>query len=204
MGVFLDGAPPELEVDTPAATVAQGEPPAVTVRTTDLSGVVKVEMGFDLDGSGSLEEMEKPKVLRQPDGHRTTWTAALPTGDLEPGRYILLIRATDRVGLTAKRNQPVTILAAVKPSATPAAATATIEGQVLLIDRPCPDFNVQLDGGDKTATTDDNGRFVFKDVPPGKHTLNAKGAALNRFREGSAEIVTAASAEPASVVIRLE
>jgi len=58
--------------------------------------------------------------------------------------------------------------------------------------------------GDKTATTDDNGRFVFKDVPPGKHTLNAKGAALNRFREGSAEIVTAASAEPASVVIRLE
>jgi hypothetical protein len=206
VGVFLDGAPPELEVDTPAAAVAQGEPLAVTARTTDLSGVVKVEMGFDLDGSGSLEEKEKPKVLRQPDGQRTTWAAALPTGDLEPGRYILLVRATDRVGLIAKRDQPVTILAAVKPSATPVpvAATATIEGQVLLIDRPCPDFNVQLDNGDKTATTDDNGRFVFKDVSPGKHTLHAKGAALNRFREGSAEIVTAAAADPASVVIRLE
>jgi hypothetical protein len=206
VGVFLDGAAPELEVDTPAAAVAQGEPLAVTAHTTDLSGVVKVEIGFDLDGSGSLEEKEKPKVLRQPDGQRSTWTAALPTGDLEPGRYLLLVRATDRVGLIAKRGEPVTILAAAKPGATPApaVAAAAIEGQVVLIDRPCPNFNVQLDGGDKTATTDDSGRFVFKDVPPGKHTLHAKGAALNRFREGSADIVITAAAEPASVVIRLE
>jgi hypothetical protein len=28
---------------------------------------------------------------------------------------------------------------------------------------------VPLDDGEKTATTGDNGRFVFKDVPPGKH-----------------------------------
>jgi hypothetical protein len=204
VSVVLDGAPPEINVDTPAASVAQGEPLAVTARTTDLSGVVKVEIGFDLDGSGDLEEKEKPKTLRQADGQRTTWMTDLPTGELEPGRYSLLVRVTDRVGLTSKHSQPVTILAAAKPGATPAPKAATIEGQVMLIDRPCPNFDVQLDGGDKAATTDDNGRFVFKDVPPGKHTLHAKGAALNRFREGSAEIVTAASAETVSVVIRLD
>jgi hypothetical protein len=204
VGVVLDGAPPELEVDTPTLSVAQGEPLAVTARTADLSGVVKVEFGFDLDGSGDLEEKEKPKVLRQPDGQRTTWTIALPTQDLEPGQYILLVRATDRVGLVTKRSQSATVLAASKPAATPAPTAATIEGRVVLVDRPCPNFSVQLDSGDQTATTDDDGRFVFKDVPPGKHTLHAKGAALNRFREGSAAIVTTASLQPASVVIRLE
>ena len=202
--VVLDGAPPEMEIDTPAASVVQGDDFPVTARTVDLSGVVKVEFGFDLDGSGELSEKEKPKVLRQPDGQRTTWSTALPTKELEPGRYSLLVRATDRVGLSTKHSRPVTVLVATKPAAGSTPTGATIAGQVVLVDRPCPNFNVQLDGGERSAVTDDNGRFVFKDVAPGKHKLHAKGTALNRFREATTEIVAAASGEPVPAVIRLE
>jgi hypothetical protein len=48
------------------------------------------------------------------------------------------------------------------------------------------------------------GGSFFKNVLPGKHTLHAKGAAVNRFREATSVIVANASAEPIPVVIRLE
>ena len=71
----------------------------VSAETEDLSGVEKVEFGFDLNGSSDLEESEQPKVLQQKilpqvdttkESYTQNWSTTLPTKDLEPGRYVFL------------------------------------------------------------------------------------------------------------------
>ncbi len=196
--VILDGAAPELRIAVPDQSVTKGNPIAVSAQTLDLSGVEKLEVGFDLDGSSDFEEPEVPKVLRQPGGAKS-WTTSLPTESLEPGRYRILVRATDRVGLSRSEFGQVTI---APPPATGSAApamTSTIQGTVVLIDRPAAGITVRLEGTGFSAVSDSNGRFVFQKVPHGSYTLQAKGIALNKFREGSTQITLPAATEPAEI-----
>jgi hypothetical protein len=171
----------------------------------DLSGVEKVEFGFDLDDSGGLEEKEKPVVARQP-GPDGKWTAVVPTGDVVPGRHILLVRAVDRIGLVGR---PQRVLIAIEPASkvkpkSEMPETGTIEGRVLLIDRPVSGFQVRLEQAGRSAVSDDDGRFVFRDVPPGTYKLVAKGVALNQRREGSGSVIVKAAKTPATVTIQVE
>ncbi len=196
--VILDGAAPELRIALPDQPVNKGSPIAVSVQTLDLSGVEKLEVGFDLDGSSDFEEPEVPKVLRQPGGAKS-WTTSLPSENLEPGRYRILVRATDRVGLSSSQFGQVTIAPPPATGTASPAMTSTIRGTVVLIDRPAAGITVRLEGTGFSAVSDSNGRFVFQKVPHGSYTLQAKGIALNKFREGSTQITLPAATEPAEI-----
>jgi hypothetical protein len=198
--VILDGAAPELRVTVPDQPVLKGNQIAVSARTQDLSGVEKLEVGFDLDGSSDFEEPEVPKVLRQPGGAES-WTTSLPTEKLEPGRYRILVRATDRVGLSRSAVREVTIAPSSDAGDAAPAMTSTIRGTVVLIDRPAAGITVRLEGTGFSAVSDSTGRFVFQNVPHGSYTLQAKGIALNKFREGSAQITLPAATEPAVIEV---
>ncbi|MDD4268219.1 MAG: carboxypeptidase regulatory-like domain-containing protein [Pirellulaceae bacterium] len=198
--VILDGAAPELRVTVPDHPVAKGSPILVSAETQDLSGVEKLEVGFDLDGSSDFEEQEAPKVLQQPGGAES-WTTSLPTEDLEPGRYRILVRGTDRVGLSRSVFAQVSIVPPAGPAEPAKKTTSTIRGSVVLIDRPAAGISVRLEGTGLEAVSDSAGRFVFPQVPHGSYTLRAKGIALNKFREGSAQITLPAATEPAEIVV---
>ena len=145
--------------------------------TNELSGVAQMVFGFDLQNSGEFDKKIEPVVVRQPaeDG---TWHAALPTNDLEPGQYRILVCATDRVGLIGKQRRLVTIGPAASEAAPPVAKTSTIQGRVTLQDgRPLPNIQVTLRGTALSAVTDAEGRFTFSDLPHGKYTIDAKGPA---------------------------
>ncbi len=174
VSVVLDGAPPILRVEVPVRPIMAGDEIPVSIVTEDLSGVAKGRVGLDLNASGDLEDADQPLLLTAPTGGGV-WTAALPTKDLQPGRYTLVVQATDRVGLSAKATGTVTIAAPRKepPTAKPPVDTGTIQGRVVLISRPVSGIRVTLDGLNRSATSDSEGRFVFRDVPAGSYTLRA-------------------------------
>jgi hypothetical protein len=204
--VLLDGAPPVLDLYLPAPTVQRGDDVKASVKVLEcLSGVTKMEVGFDLDESGELEEAEKPKALRQA-GSDGVWGVALPTKDLEAGTYALLVRATSAVGLQAKASRRIAIRAPRAGTPANKPALSSIEGRVVLQDgQPLPRIRVSLQGTDQVQTTDQDGRFTFRDLAPGKYTLQARGAAKGKtLKGGSREIVLPAATEPARIEIRLE
>jgi hypothetical protein len=202
--VALDAAPPVFEIRVPGRPVPRGQNVMVWASVTDeLSGIEKMEFGFDLQNNDEFDKKIEPLVVRQPseDG---TWRAALPTKDLEPGQYRILVRATDRVGYAAKQRKLVTIGPA-PDEAPPAAKTSTVNGRVALQDgRSLPGIRVTLRETGLAAVTDAEGRFTFTDVPHGKYHIDAKGTGLGRELAGSKEIVLPAPVEPATVEVRLE
>jgi len=202
--IILDGALPVFAVQVPGRPVSRGADIKVTAKVTDeLSGVAKMEFGFDLEENGEFDKKIGPKVVRQPteDG---VWSVALPTKDLDLGQYRILVRATNRVGLTSQQRAIVTIVPPVEREQL-AARSSSIDGHVLLQNgRSLANIRVTLQGTGQSAVTDPNGRFSFTDVPHGKYVLEAKGAALGREVSGSKAIVLPATTEPAEVELRLE
>jgi hypothetical protein len=64
-----------------------------------------------------------------------------------------------------------------------------IAGQVMLGKRTVPGAKVELVGDiRRSSKADDDGRFVFDDVPPGTYVLHAEGVALNKFRRASVSV----------------
>ena len=86
------------------------------------------------------------------------------------------------------------------------APVVSIRGQVLYGKQPAPKITISLEGAAKaTATSDDNGEFVFNDLPAGPYTLDAKGTAKNNIRKGSVKLtLPEAATGPAVVTIKLE
>jgi hypothetical protein len=205
VSVVLDGTPPILRVEVPVSPIMAGEEIPVTIVTEDLSGVAKGRVGLDLNASGDLEDADQPRLLTAP-ASGGVWTTALPTKDLQPGRYTLVVQATDRVGLSAKATQTVTVAAPRKeiPTAKPPVDTGIVQGRVVLISRSASGIRVTLDGLNRSATSDSEGRFVFRDVPAGSYTLRATGAALNRFRRGTAVVTVPSGQQTVTVEVQLE
>lgn len=82
-----------------------------------------------------------------------------------------------------------------------------ILGRVTLGGRPAAGVVVTLEGNaTEQATTNDDGRFTFRDLAPGKYTLKAKGTVKNEERSSKPTPVEVASppAKPAKVTIELE
>lgn len=203
--IVLDGAPPSLRMEVPVRPSLAGEEIPVTIATEDLSGVVKGRIGLDLNASGELDEADQPQLLSQPTASGV-WTTTLPTKDLSPGRYTVLVQATDRVGLSATATGAVTIAAprTDAPAGKPPPETGTIQGRVILISRPISGIRVTLEGLQRVATSDSAGRFSFRDVPAGAYTLRASGAALNRFRNGTAQVTVPGGQQTIHVDVPLE
>ena len=66
VSVVLDGAPPILRMEVPVRPIMAGEEIPVTIVTEDLSGVAKGRVGLDLNASGDLEDADQPLLLTAP------------------------------------------------------------------------------------------------------------------------------------------
>ena len=203
--ILLQGDPPVLgEVGIiPDRSIPRGQPVAAfaTVKK-EWSALREMQIGIDRDNSGVLEEGDKPIKLHQPD-ENGKWQARLPTGDLEPGRYTLIAKATDVLGFEAAAiTKTITI---ERPAPPPKTATmSTIDGRVVDQDgHPLARIRVTLQGTGLAETSDANGNFTFKDVPHGKYMLEARGIVIGSERSAAQEIVLPGASEPAKVEIRL-
>src|SRR6185437_10079645 len=94
--IVLDGSGPrvtQIAIGPDRPLVAGEELEVIaTVLDGELSGVAKVEVGFDLEGTGRFAKDPPPRpAALSPKGG---WVARLPTEKMPPGRYIILVRAT--------------------------------------------------------------------------------------------------------------
>jgi hypothetical protein len=207
--VVFDGSPPKLgPLVVPSATVAQGDMLNASIDVQDdFSGVKEIQYGFDFDDSGKFEKEkgEKPETLSLPD-RDGTWRFSLPTKDLKPGRYAVLVIATDRVGNSNSAKEYVTIEQPLPPPPPlEAKKTSTIKGRVVSGEgEPISGASVTLEGSSFSGTSDNDGRFTFKDVPHGNYKILTRGAVKNKEVSNSMEITLPASEEPAQVKIVLK
>jgi len=86
--------------------------------------------------------------------------------------------------------------------------TPTIRGQVVVrvfgVEVPVPGARVTIRELDREATTDDEGLFVFRDVPFGRFTLRARGvAALLPRRETVRVTLPTTGANDGSAFVRI-
>jgi len=212
--LLFDGAAPQLrQVELrPDRVVAAGGELEMSVLATDgvLSGVAKVEAALDQARKGEFAKTPPP-VAATP-GRDGRWVAKLPTADLPPGRYTLLIRATDKVGNRGDYAKvKVTVITKAEADARIARRTNRVVGTVVygrLAREPAPGMQVRLvpvDGGNPlVAETDQQGNFTFPKVPPGEYKLTAEGNLRGNKRVGNADVTVASPpgrVEPIEVLV---
>ncbi|HLJ09754.1 MAG TPA: hypothetical protein VKU82_01125, partial [Planctomycetaceae bacterium] len=146
--IVLDGAGPRVtQVHVPSeAKLTSGQELEVSAFASDggLSGIAKVEADFDLEGTGRFTADPPPHVAAAaPDGR---WVARLATEKLKPGQYVVLIRATDKVGNVGDYARTVVILHSAEALALERAAIRIpLRGQVEHKKVPVPAVTVSLE-----------------------------------------------------------
>jgi hypothetical protein len=109
------------------------------------------------------------------DGTTTWWKAKVPLPN-DKGPVVISAQFTNNVGMSTFGALPPVEL--VDPAMGAAAATTgIIKGVVVQGERPQPAHAVTLRAAatprevKETATTNDEGQFIFKDVPPGNYVV---------------------------------
>jgi hypothetical protein len=210
--ILLDGTPPRIErVELLPAAVVIGPDVEVSIWPTDdnLSGVVKVEAGFDTSGHGKFDETIEPFELSRDANGR--WFSKLPTKALDPGVLTLLVRATDRAGNVSDYTKvKCRIITKAEADAAAAAPLAKLFGTVFYGNDPAAgvEMTVTSEKGPKipAATTDASGNFSFTNIPPGKYKLAAKAVIHNKTRKTEQEVTVESTAvtNPKAVRITLK
>jgi hypothetical protein len=210
----FDGTAPVLDVP-PSVQAAVGRALVVPIRAADdstegylidpqrrrpgVSGLAKVEWAIDVEGTGTPKEWQPAAWLGGVNYELRVSTEKLPAGTRLP----LLVRATDRVGLS---DPPARIWLEV--AAEPASKRNAIVGKLLLSGRGEPDLPVTLTGpgGPFTARSGANGSFRFENLEPGEYKASCQGPIRNRIHRAEPVTVTVAPAPapPASVTLELK
>lgn len=157
------------------------------VRLPGVSGVSRVEWAVDAKGDGKPEAWKPASSL---EGGR--YEITIDTAAFVPGvRLAALVRATDRVGLSAP---PTRIWIEVGRKV----AKGSIRGVVKLDGRGEAGVTVSADGpgGPPAVRSGADGSFTFPDLEPGEYKISARGVVRNRTR-AAAPISVAVPAPPA-------
>ncbi|HTN74911.1 MAG TPA: carboxypeptidase-like regulatory domain-containing protein [Pirellulaceae bacterium] len=191
--VMLDGAAPHFELPqlTPSRTVNPGTEVTLSMLMVDKgqSGVDKVEVAIDAGGTGAFGEKAAPlpAVLNKAGRYEVK----LPTVDLAPGSYTLLVRASDRVG-NVSDFMPLKGLIIASTGAEGGDTTNTITGLVQFGKKNLEGFEVTLTSEPPVvlapALTNARGQFTIKGVPAGKYKVIAQGVVRNKVSRGEVEI----------------
>lgn len=198
--ISFDGRPPELLPGRPLPGVQQGDPLELDLQWKDVSGVEKIELSVHTDRSGKMPDGKKVTSPPGP-GADGKWHVVVPTKELKPGPYWLLVRAVDRAqNSTPTLRRPFTVR-----SPPPESTTGKITGRIASEDgKPRPNVKVTLAPSGKTATTDANGQFIFAGVLPGKYTLMAKGSIGGQSASKKREVVVEkGKVAPANMVMSM-
>jgi hypothetical protein len=177
--VLRDGRKPtgEFITNPPAnARVPAGQKIDVRLEITDMSGIDSLEWALDPEG-----RLEKPKKLSGARiiqaGEKARVAFSIDTAELKPGRWLLVGKATDKVGNVGEIESRAFQIVAPRPVAAP---KLEITGVVLLQNtgKPLDGAKVELQQGGsaiKTTKTDGDGRFKFSDLEEGAYDIVAEG-----------------------------
>ena len=208
----FDGTAPVLDVP-PSVQAAVGRALVVPIRAADdstegylidpqrrrsgVSGLGKVEWAIDFEGTGMPKEWQPAAWLGGVNYELRVSTEKLPAGTRLP----LLVRATDRVGLS---DPPARIWLEV--AAEPASKRNAIVGKLLLSGRGEPNLTVTLTGpgGPFTARSSANGSFRFENLEPGEYKASCQGPVRNRIHRAEPVTVTVAPAPAPAASVTLE
>lgn len=181
--------------------VAQGEAMSVYARVEDRGSVAGVEFflvpfNFNVEEHWLDDEHLPEPIVGVFETNR--WLASIPTDELKQGRYLLLARAIDAVGLRSKATLPV----AVEPPPTedapaPVPSVSDLAGRVISAGRPVSGIRVSVEGRPAQRTGPD-GRFNFRRLPHASYTLRLEGSVRNTLVEKSID-VTVPTAAPLDI-----
>ncbi|MEK6235786.1 MAG: carboxypeptidase-like regulatory domain-containing protein, partial [Planctomycetales bacterium] len=113
--------------------------------------------------------------------------------DLALGAHVLLVKATDKVGIETKI-VPVTL--SIRNDPPPAPKMNRITGTVVFRREPAAGIQVTVTDQDASAVTDEKGRFSIK-LPPGQYEVVAEGVVANNNRKGAVAVELEAPPAPA-------
>jgi hypothetical protein len=186
LGLNIDGRPPRIHrvAIRPASRwiVAGTDFDVIVWASDEMSGVKSVEVAFDETGAGEFTPESKPiKAVFDPFTHR--WTTKVPTADIL-GPQVLLVRATDQVGNSTNALEvKLHVMSQEQVPLVRATQTKILKGVVKFNGRPVQAAELTLTSADGTAVgtirSDDQGSFVFVEVPPGKYVVAATGVVFN-------------------------
>lgn len=167
------------------------------VRLPGVSGVSRVEWAIDAKGDGKPEGWKPASSL---EGGR--YEITIDTAAFVPAvRLAALVRATDRVGLSAP---PTRIWIEVGRTV----AKGSIRGVVKLDGRGEAGVTVSADGpgGPPAVRSGADGSFTFPDLEPGEYKISARGVVLNRTRAAApiSVVVPAPPAESPTATLELK
>ncbi len=206
--IHLDGIGPRiiavLNPSQPNREVVVGNDLEVLVQSDpnepDLSGIKAVDVAWDL-GVTRDQKDAKWEVAKSVVGG---WFAKLPTKDLAPRRYTVLMRATDSVGNVGILEEEVEVVVKPEPvkKIKPAkpSPTNSLSGEVKFGGDVVGNAEVRLLSEDgtilATVKSDASGRYTFTKVLPGKYTVLVEGQAKARIREGKSSVTVVAFPMP--------
>jgi hypothetical protein len=221
VSIVLDGESPILKASAPDY-IGEQEPFPVTLvpARPDSSGISRIEAQVDLQGDGRFTpEGAVYKAVRTEQAGQ--WRCSIPTTELTPGRYTVLIQAHDAVGNASEvYSQPMNIVSAEQLKLLDAGQSVPLTGVVVYGKDPVPEATVTLTrgsdasppaqgtetqspseaGSTMTVTADEAGRFRFESVAPGGWTLRASKLLLNRLRKYEATIQVEPPPAPAGIL----
>lgn len=181
----FDGRPPSVDVP-PSVNAVVGPPLVIPAEVVDdpreafggaigrhlpgVSGVDKVEWALDLKGDGKPEAWQPAVSTGAARYEIRLDTKSLPVGT----RLALLVRATDRCGLTAPPRR-VWVLTAAE------IAKGRVEGRVVLGGRGEANVPIMISGPGTfpAVKSGKDGMFVIPDLEAGEYELKAAGVVRN-------------------------
>jgi hypothetical protein len=209
--VIFDAAKPTVKlIEAPRVAVPLGNEAAVTVEAKDSgSGVAKIECLLRQGDSSEMDEKDKPVEILPPNIQEQT-KIVLPTKELKPGKYGVLVRVTDKVGWKTTERLGYLEIAEPPPPPKPAMpekpGLSSIAGRAVL---GSPDasitwigLKVSIKELSRTAEAGADGKFSFPEVPQGQYTLEASGIGGNKIVKGTASVTV--TEKPAKVDIPME
>ena len=183
--VILDGGAPEFDLAPVSDKVIKGSDIQIVANVTrTLSDMSKFEFGFQ----GDVEKQFQGKTKSiEPRGRSASFV--LPTKELDPGEYTVLVRGENRAGNADFRSVKVTVVEPPPPpSEKPAATAITIHGTVKWLDgSAAAGVDVSIEKPARSAVTDEQGKFTFSDLPRDAYVVKAKGSAGGIRASGEAK-----------------
>lgn len=210
--VIFDAAKPTVKlIEAPRVAVPLGSDAAITVEAKDAgSGVAKIECLLRQGDSSEFDEKDKPLEVLPPNIFEQT-RLTVPTKELKPGKYGILVRVTDKVGFSDTGRLGYLEIAEPPPPPKPKdmpekPALSSIAGRAVL---GSPDasitwigLKVSIKELGRTVTAGADGNFSFPEVPQGQYTLEASGIGGNKIVKGTASVTV--TGEPAKVDVPME
>ncbi len=208
IAITLDSQPPSIKLFRPKSIQhAPGQPVEMTLQTSDLSGLSRVQFG--LVAQRNLRLDDKAPVLddiRQTPGNtRQEVTFRIDTKELKPGDYWAKAIVTDHALMTTECEPVRVTILDKKPEPKPF-EKGTIFGVVKIGALTPNRITVRLkDTPIPPQKTSDGGKFRFENVDAGQYTLIASGYVRNQLREGEVKVeLMKAEDDPLEVEIPLK